>query len=125
MTEARRQQLWVSAMDLGGRCGCHQRADRSFFIRGWQFPVCARCTGVLIGHIIAFPPGLKFSFSPWAAVCGCEVMLADWTLQRLGIKESTNSRRLVTGIIGGGCTALLYAYALKKLLRLVKVRPRT
>lgn len=29
------------------------------------------------------------------------IMLTDWSLQYFGIKESTNSRRLVTGLIGG------------------------
>lgn len=29
------------------------------------------------------------------------VMLTDWSLQYFGIKESTNSRRFVTGLIGG------------------------
>lgn len=122
MTEERKQQLWLGAMHYFGRCGCHQRPDRSFFIGRWQFPLCARCTGVLIGHIIAYPLGLKMRISPWAAVCGCEVMLADWTVQRMGIKESTNRRRLVTGIIGGGSTAILYAFAIKKVLAALRGR---
>ena len=29
------------------------------------------------------------------------IMLTDWSLQYFGIKESTNSRRFVTGLIGG------------------------
>ena len=29
------------------------------------------------------------------------VMFADWLLQRLGVAESTNLRRLLTGILGG------------------------
>ena len=28
---------------------CHQLPDRSFFIDGWQMPVCARCTGLYLG----------------------------------------------------------------------------
>ena len=45
-------KLWAFFMRLGNRCGCHQREDRSFFIGKWQFPVCSRCTGILIGQII-------------------------------------------------------------------------
>ncbi|MGG7175281.1 DUF2085 domain-containing protein [Clostridium neonatale] len=29
-------------------CGCHQLPDRSFFIRSYQFPICARCTGNVV-----------------------------------------------------------------------------
>lgn len=115
MTEDRKQELWVKAMECGARYGCHQRADRSFFLGQWQFPVCARCTGVMIGHFIGFHLALKKRISSWAAVCFCEVMLADWVLQALRIKESTNGRRLVTGIAGGIGTAVLYAMMLKRI----------
>ena len=46
-------------------------------------------------------------------------MLTDWGIQWLGIKESNNNRRLVTGILGGfGCTSL-YIKVLRKLITVV------
>jgi hypothetical protein len=33
---------------------CHQLQERSFFIRGRQMPLCARCTGILLG-LAVFP----------------------------------------------------------------------
>ena len=30
---------------------CHRKPERSFFFRGHQFPVCARCTGFYISGI--------------------------------------------------------------------------
>ena len=45
--------LWLKWMDWGKRLGCHQMPERSFFIKGYQFPVCARCTGVLVSSIAA------------------------------------------------------------------------
>ena len=42
---------WLMA--VGHRAGCHQRADRSFYWKGRKFPLCARCTGVLVGYILA------------------------------------------------------------------------
>ncbi|EXM38377.1 membrane protein [Ruminococcus albus SY3] len=122
MTEERKQDIWLKAMEYGGRCGCHQRADRSFFIGQWQFPVCARCTGVLIGHIIGFPLAMKKRVSPWAAVCLCEVMLADWVLQAMKIKKSTNTRRLVTGVAGGFGTAVVYFKVWRKILSAVHIQ---
>ena len=33
--------------------GCHCRADRSFYCKNKKFPICARCTGELIGIIVS------------------------------------------------------------------------
>ncbi|RGF93239.1 DUF2085 domain-containing protein [Ruminococcus sp. AM54-1NS] len=58
-------------MKLGASAGCHQRPDRSFFFHGWQFPVCARCTGVLAGQLVGIPIAIKKNIStsrPYSAV---------------------------------------------------------
>lgn len=34
---------------------CHQLPERSFHIKGFQMPLCARCMGILIGFFIAAP----------------------------------------------------------------------
>ena len=75
--------------------------ERSFFIKGYQFPVCARCTGVLIGYVAA--PIIHFfvGTSVFLCITGCQIMLVDWLIQYAEIKESTNIRRLITGIMGG------------------------
>jgi len=94
-------EIHKSLMQWGKKTGCHQMPSRSFFIRDYQFPICARCTGVLFGNILAVI--LAFIFLPywkWLFL-GCFIMLIDWLIQYLGIKESNNIRRLVTGIIGG------------------------
>lgn len=104
--------LWLKWMAWGKRLGCHQMPERSFFIKGYQFPVCARCTGVLISSIAAcmvfflYPLGWQ-----WCAALSF-VMFFDWFIQWTGIRESTNIRRLVTGMVGGyGCMTLqLYIY---------------
>lgn len=85
----------------GRKLGCHQRADRSFFYRGHQFPVCARCTGVFIGQVLAI--GLRFINRPSliACTCFCGIMFVDWLIQYLKIHESTNIRRCITGIMCG------------------------
>lgn len=93
--------LWVQLMTLGAKSGCHQFSDRSFFIHGCQFPICARCTGVLIGYlltVIVFP--FYLLDIKWC-LCFCGIMFADWLIQHLKIRSSTNIRRLITGILGG------------------------
>lgn len=88
-------------INFGRRLGCHQRPDRSFFFRGRQFPVCARCTGVFVGQILAI--GCRFFVKSNFMICVdfCLILLIDWMIQYFKIKESTNLRRLITGILGG------------------------
>jgi uncharacterized membrane protein len=94
---------WFKLMDFADRrWGCHQIAERSFFFGGYQFPICARCTGVLIGYILSI---LLFSYISLLLCFGlASIMLLDWSIQHLKILHSTNIRRFITGICGGvGC----------------------
>ena len=45
--------------------GCHCRSDRSFYWKGTQFPICARCTGELVGMILCPLTFPLVSWSPW------------------------------------------------------------
>ena len=40
--------LLVTLILAAGSLICHQRPERSFFLDGHQFPVCARCTGLYL-----------------------------------------------------------------------------
>lgn len=97
-------------MNIGGRLGCHQMPERSFFYKGYQFPVCARCTGVLIATVFAIPMFFINRISIPIAIVLSGVMLLDWSLQWFHIKESTNTRRLISGIIGGYGYMTLWLY---------------
>lgn len=101
--------IWFKLMELGQKIGCHQMPDRSFFYKGYQFPVCARCTGVLIGEVVAL---ILILCSIKVGFIGSIVFLIpmgiDWGLQYLKILESDNIRRLITGTLGG--IGLSYVY---------------
>ena len=88
-------------MYVGAKIGCHQRSDRSFFYKGYQFPVCARCTGVLIGYVVAIITVIFTLPDFLLGLIFCGIMFLDWFIQFIGIKESNNIRRLITGIFGG------------------------
>lgn len=92
---------WLTLMKFGGFLGCHQRPERSFFFKKYQFPVCARCTGVIISSIIAFFISIKKRVPLAICTFMSLTMLTDWLLQYLNIKKSTNKRRFITGLIGG------------------------
>lgn len=102
MKKSTQRKIWAWSMRLGNRCGCHQREDRSFKIGEFQFPICSRCTGILLGQILAIififfklniPIYLDFIF--------LLIMFLDWYIQYRKIKESTNLKRLITGILAG------------------------
>jgi uncharacterized membrane protein len=114
-------ELWQRAMELGAAAGCHQRPDRSFFLGDYQFPVCARCTGVFLGQTAALIMLLMRKRMPvGAALAMLAVMGADWGVQRIGLRESTNFRRLVTGVLGGAGIIFLYASAVRALWQRLK-----
>jgi len=90
-------------------CGdrlCHQRSDRSFFINGNQMPFCSRCTAIWIGLSV----GLLF-FSVYKVNLDERFILIiflsmipigiDGVGQLLGLWESTNIVRVITGVIIG------------------------
>jgi uncharacterized membrane protein len=112
-------RCWKKWMELGEKTGCHQKPDRSFYIRGYQMPVCARCFGVIIGYLAAVPCFFLIGFSLLFSLLGSLVMFADWIIQEAGVKKSTNIRRLVTGIAGGFGIMSLQLHLLKSILQLI------
>jgi uncharacterized membrane protein len=108
---------WIKLMEFADRrWGCHQMPERSFFFAGYQFPICARCTGVLVGYILSI---FLFSHITFLLCIGISsIMLLDWGIQYLAIVQSTNIRRLITGICGGvGCMC----FAIKSIVLIVNI----
>ena len=85
---------------------CHQIPKRSFFWRGKQFPVCARCTGIHLGYI-SFPLFL-FSivgFTIWWSVLLVIPTVIDGLTQAYYNRESNNFLRMTSGV-GAGIGAM-------------------
>ena len=115
-------KLWKSVLDtiyeIGNRSGCHQMPERSFFYKGRQFPVCARCTGVSIGQTTAIILALFKRFLSFpSALFLLLIMGFDWGIQAIHMKESTNFRRLITGFCGGLGLFSMYMNLIKKVIR--------
>lgn len=88
---------------------CHQIPERSFHYKSKQFPVCARCTGILLGYctIPLFYFGI-IKISILFVILLSIPLLIDSTTQYLGLRESNNGLRLITGILAGfACSALV------------------
>ncbi|XRP96921.1 DUF2085 domain-containing protein [Methanocaldococcus sp. 16A] len=87
---------------------CHQLPQRSYFIFGYKMAVCARCfgiyTGVLIGMLIyPFIKKLNDFKLPHKKylIISLIPMAIDGTTQLIGLRESFNELRFITGFIAG------------------------
>lgn len=101
--------------------GCHCKPERSFFYKGKQFPICARCTGELIGIIlglILIPIVLLNNLNIFGISSIFEnlkfygflliPMLIDGFSQQLTSRESNYILRVVTGFLFGfGITGIV------------------
>ncbi|MGN0384563.1 MAG: DUF2085 domain-containing protein [Lachnospiraceae bacterium] len=96
-------QKWIKIMDWCSKYwGCHQMPERSFFFKGFQFPICARCTGILLGYICAFIAlllRLKIDF--YICILLIVPMAIDGTIQLLTKYNSNNLKRFITGFAAG------------------------
>lgn len=81
--------------------GCHCKSSRSFFYKGKQFPICARCTGEAAG--IIFSIFLFFFYTPSVKIAFLLMfpMIIDGFIQMFLKYESTNIRRFTTGFLFG------------------------
>jgi uncharacterized membrane protein len=87
---------------------CHQIPERSFFIAGHQFAVCARCTGLYSGFAAAtvlYPlvRSLRRTEAPprkWLFLAAAPLAI-DFTVTFVGIWENTHASRFITGALLG------------------------
>ena len=112
--------IWIKLMNLGHRLGCHQMEERSFHFKGYQFPVCARCTGVFVGEIIAvilLLLGIKINI--FVSIALLLIMGFDWFIQYIKLLQSTNIRRLITGTLAGIGLTFIYYYVIAFIINLI------
>ena len=81
--------------------GCHCREDRSFYYKGEKFPICARCTGELVGIVVSLFSCFFFRLSIPVSILILLPMIVDGAVQLKSSYESNNRRRFVTGFLFG------------------------
>lgn len=81
---------------------CHGKPERSFFWKGRQFPVCARCTGIYLGYL-SYPFFLFdiFFLNLFLTLVLILPALTDGLSQAFYNRESTNFLRVLTGFFAG------------------------
>jgi uncharacterized membrane protein len=83
--------------------GCDQIPEHSFFWNGYQFPICARCSGVLLGAglFVGFFLGWK-RLPPIRPILSAPLLLPliiDGAIQLGSLTSWANGIRLLTGIL--------------------------
>ena len=103
---------------------CHRKPERSFFIKGHQFPVCARCTGfyttLILFLIINCFYTLHYTFESFLIgiilIIPCAI---DGITQYFGYRESNNTLRFITGLIAGAGLILIIEYILYSIFAII------
>jgi uncharacterized membrane protein len=99
----RNTEKWIKLMDWFSKYwGCHQLPERSFFFGKYQFPICARCTGIILGYLfsITYSVSHKKIKLIWTVILLLP-MAIDGGLQFLTHYLSNNIKRFITGILAG------------------------
>ena len=82
---------------------CHRQEDRCIKLFGHTSFLCARCTGILAGFalVLLFPCLYLPSITvPWVVSVGLMIpLIIDGCTQFIGLRESNNALRFISGII--------------------------
>ena len=113
---------------------CHQMSERSFYLAGHPFAVCARCFGLYAGFasgVVLYPlmRSLRKAETPervWLFLAAVPVGI-DFTLGLFGIWQNTHLSRLLTGGLFGAVAAFYVVPGLLELSRANRrlFRPRS
>lgn len=92
---------------------CNGRPERAPHIGNFCFPLCWRCTAISLGAVVIACFDLSFCFyhplvGTLIAVVLITPCLIDGLLQKYAMKESTNVRRILTGLLAGIGMGLVY-----------------
>lgn len=109
-------RLFVNNRLLHSVWHCHQRPERSFRVKNRQFHICARCTGIFTGLLIApvWAPLHPFAGSLLALAVAANAI--DGGSQLAGWRESTNPLRFVLGtLLAAAVVAYLFHFTFELL----------
>jgi uncharacterized membrane protein len=88
------------------RVMCHGRIERSIELFGVPMPICARCTGIYVGLLAGLAafrliPLLRERVMRMVAFAAIVPLAIDGLTQLTGLRESTNTLRILTGLAAG------------------------
>lgn len=95
---------------------CHRMKSRSYVIFGRQFPICARCTSILLGYLTV--PLLFYLHVRLPLILGIAFnipMVLDGYTQLKKLRTSNNFLRTMTGLLSGFGQAIIIVWFSKML----------
>lgn len=111
------ERIFIFLNEIGSAV-CHRLPERSFFWDGRQMPLCARCTGLYTGVFFSFCFFLwkrrQHGDAPFSALLTVLALLplaADGFGSYIGLWESSQSLRVLTGAAAGAAMPALFLLA--------------
>lgn len=106
---------------------CHQLPQRSFQWFGFPLPLCARCTGLLLGFTLGALWGLRrfgrerpsLPRRRWLFGSGA-LLMADFLAPLLGLYGNTHITRLITGSLFGLLMADFSNVGVAEMMEIIK-----
>lgn len=103
---------WLDqALSFFGYAVCHCLPSRTLTVGGDFLPVCSRCTGIYLGIAVTYiflisRRGFKVNALPslWASLAVAAMLLpmsVDGISSYVGLRETTNTMRFLTGLAAG------------------------
>ena len=91
-----------------GDVNCHQKLERSYSYNQNQMPFCTRDVGIFAGLMIGFTYALgrRIELTLPLILLSLVPIGIDGTVQLLTDYESTNTKRVITGLIAGCATGI-------------------
>jgi len=91
-----------------GDLNCHQLSHRSYEYNNNQMPFCARDVGIFLGLAIGFivSLGRRINITLPIIILSLIPIGLDGTIQLVTEYESTNPKRIITGMIAGIATGI-------------------
>lgn len=88
------------------RVMCHGRIERSLALFDVPMPICARCTGIYVGLLaglafFAVLPAIREEVMRRISFAAVTPLAIDGLTQLAGFRESTNTLRVITGVVAG------------------------
>jgi uncharacterized membrane protein len=116
--------IYPKVVYLIGDITCHQIAERSYYFNDNQMAVCSRCfgiyLGILIGMVVALIKKINLTGKFVVIVLLSVLPLGiDGTGQLFGYWVSTNTLRLITGLLAGTCVGAAFVVSVVELQNII------